>query len=337
MGCFDNLIGIRAKCGDADTATSGLWIEDLHGISVNAANSTITPDYETGLSLIEEKISFAAKVIAEEVYQNIQGKISAVSLLENDTIGYYKDNLPVLDAEAGYLRGFRFKIENSPYAEAFISAIRFQPQVAGTYAIKVIDLITGIELDSKNITTTANNEVAEVYLNKSYSMYKGRLNLFFGVASTVATYKTGLHSTSKYCSSCGGWPSYRNRGVEVRGAKISTSGTYIESNLSSLNHTSGLSIDYSVGCSMTSFLCSIANRLAYPILYKTGELLCAEMMYSRRLNSVISLYGKETAELRAEFENEYLRSINALLGNMKLPNDVCFRCNPKIRTVTQVP
>lgn len=336
MGCFDNLIGIKSQCGTVTDPSSGLWIDQLHGISVQNADATISQDYETGIQLIEDKIALAQKMVSNEVYQKIQGKISAVPFIENDSVGHYDDNLPVLAADAGYYRGIQYKIEGSQYTEAFISSVRFQPQVAGTYDVKVIDLISGLVLDTKQIVTTSNNEIGEAYLNKSYLLNKGRLNLFIGVEST-ATYKTGLHSTYKGCSNCGGWPKYTNKYATIRGAKLPTSGSFIDSNLSSLNNTAGLSITYTLGCSMDAFLCSISNRMAFPILYKTGELILAEMMYSKRLNSVISLYGKEHAELRAEYDNEYNKSLYALLENMKLPNDICFRCNPRIKHVIQIP
>lgn len=337
MGCFDNLIGIKSQCGTVTDPSSGLWIDQLHGISVQNADATISQDYETGIQLIEDKIALAQKMVSNEVYQKIQGKISAVPLIENDSVGYYKDDLPEYTADLNHYQGINITVENANYAELFISSIRLQLKVAQSVDVEVWDLITNTKLDTVTITTTAESEVGEVYLNKSYILNKGRLNLFICYSQgAVVTYKTGLKT--KYCSNCGGWPKYTRGYVTVRGAKnTDLTASFTKSNLTALSHTAGLQVSYTLGCSMDAFLCSISNRMAFPILYKTGELILAEMMYSKRLNSVISLYGKEHAELRAEYDNEYNKSLYALLENMKLPNDICFRCNPRIKHVIQIP
>ena len=111
----------------------------------------------------------------------------------------------------------------------------------------------------------------------------------------------------------------------------------IYQNLKGASSTGGLSINYSLSCDIEPYLCSIKNTLAMPLLYKTGALLMEELIYSKRLNSVINVYKTDHKELFDKFEAEYMSSMKAIFNNLPTPRDVCFDCNSSIKFVAIAP
>lgn len=337
MSCFDNLIGIRGKC-DPDAPSSGLYVQDLVGITIANADASINEERQSGFQLIHDKINFSIEAIKHEIYNQLSPYWRANSLIDQDTVGYYKDNLPSLAAEAGYYRGASIKMDGK-YVSVFISTVRLQMAVAGTASFKIYDLITGLEVHTFDIVTTSNNEIGEAVVNKVFTSTGGRLRLFIGYPSTIASFTNSL--SSKWgCYGCGDWGKYScttSPRPAFSGAKIGTASSKVQSSLTSSNSGNGISVTYSVQCDMAQYLCTMANLLAWPILHKTALEILRETQYSKRLNSVVTLYGKDTAELVAYYEAEYKNSLSNIFNNMRIPHDSCFTCRERVRWVNGIP
>jgi hypothetical protein len=333
MDCFDNLIGIHRSCNNT-TPSSGLYIQDLRGINLAVANAAIDGETVSGLKLIEEKIRFAQNAILAAMRMQLADKIRINSILQNDTVGFYKTNLTVVPAEAGMLKGIVIKADQYQYLELFISKIYLKLSEVVTTNIVVYDLMSDTLLDTIEITTVAKVPTA-VLVNKSYLSKKQKLHLFIGIDSSVAnTYETNL--TSAGCISCTGGK-YSNRYVTFSGGQIDSASQKIDSNISSNSGTNGLSLEYSLNCSIEPFLCNMGNQIAWPLLHKAGAEIMKELISSRRLNSIVNIDKSTNEELRDEFEAEYMASMSALLNNIKTPNDICFNCNSKVRKVVAIP
>lgn len=337
MSCLDNLIGVRGKC-EADTPSSGLYVQDLVGMTIANADASITEERQSGIQLIQDKINFAIEAVKHEVYNQLSPYWRANSLIDQDTVGYYKDNLPSLATEAGYYRGQSIKLDGK-YVSVFISTVRLQMAVAGTVSFKIYDLLTGLEVHTFDIVTTSNNEIGEAVVNKTFTSTGGRLRLFIGYPSTVASFENSM-SGKWGCYGCGDWGRYScatNPRPSFSGSKIATGSSKVQSNILSSNTGNGISITYSIQCDMGQYLCTMANLLAWPILHKTALEILRETLYSKRLNSVVTLYGKDTAELIAYYEGEYKNSLSNIFNNMRTPTDSCFQCKERVRWKTQIP
>jgi hypothetical protein len=81
----------------------------------------------------------------------------------------------------------------------------------------------------------------------------------------------------------------------------------------------------------------MGNQIAWPLLHKVGSELMKELAASRRLNSIINIDKGTNELLQKEYEDEYMASMSALLNNMKVPNDICFNCNSKVRKAVAIP
>jgi hypothetical protein len=332
MNCFDNIIGIHNLCTPV-TPTSGFYIQDLRGINLSVANAAIDNETMSGVKLIQEKITFSQNAILAHLRTHLADKLKINSIIQNDTVGFYKDNLVSVASEASKLKGIRVCLNQYPYLEFSPVKIYLKLSQVVTTDVLIYDLMTGELLDTLPITTVANTPTA-IIINKSYFSQKQRLHLFICIDSSVSnTYETSVNKTS--CSSCNG--SYSNKYISFSGGEIGSADQKIFSNITSSSGTNGLSIEYSLNCSLEPFLCNMGNQIAWPLLHKVGSELMKELTASRRLNSIINIDKGTNELLQKEYEDEYMASMSALLNNMKVPNDICFNCNSKVRKAVAIP
>jgi hypothetical protein len=333
MNCFDNLIGIHRSCNEV-TPSSGLYIQDLSGITLSVANAGISNETISGIKLIEDKITFAQNAILAALRMQLANKIRVNSIINNDTVGFYKENLTVVNSEAGKLKGIVVKANQYPYLEFYLSTVYLKLASAVSTNVYVYDLMTNTLLDTIAVTSVARTPVA-VTVNKAYQTKKQKLHLFICVDSSVAnTYETNVGIQN--CSSCasGG---YSNRYISFSSGQIGTADQKIDSNIISNTGTNGLSINYSLNCSLEPFICNMGNQIAWSLLHKVGAEIMDELIASRRLNSIVTIDKATNEALRDKYHNEYMASMSALLENIKLPNDICFNCNSKIRKTVAIP
>lgn len=332
MDCLDNLIGISNIC-DETVPSSGMYVQDLRGVTLKLADATIGSDMYSGVELIRQKITFAQNSMLSQLGNLLKEKFQKNSIIQNDAIGFYSRDQRAVALEAGKLKGIRAVVSQYPYTEFFISSITLLLNASITTNIYVYDLMTNKLLDTFPITTVA-DEPTEILVNKSYFSKKQRLSLFVCIDSSVAgTYESTLTPSS--CVGCS--DSWSNRYVQFTQSYILSASNKTDANIRGNRGTNGLSFNYSLNCSSEQWICNIANQLAYPLLHKVGAEIMAECINSKRLNSIVSIYKDDHKTLLEHFENEYISSMSALLQNMKLPNDICFQCNSRVKKVVSIP
>lgn len=333
MTCFTNIIGIHRTCNPI-APSSGLYLQDLPGITLSVANSAVDNETMSGVKLIEEVIEFSVNAILAQIRNQLADKLKVNSIIQNDTIGFDQDNLIVVPAEIDKYKGIKIRISQYPFLEFYINKLGLKLSQDIETQIKVFDLMSDTELDSFDITTAGKQRIY-TQVNKGYQTNKQKLHLFIGVDSSVSnTYQTNITPSGCYSCNDGG---YSNRYLQITGGQISQSAQKIDSNITSNSGTSGLSIDYSLNCSLEPFLCTMANQIAWPLLHKVGSELMKQVKYSRRQNSVVNVDNGNNEELQVMFENEYMASMSGILSNIKIPNDICFECNSKIRKTVAIP
>lgn len=334
LDCLDNLIGIDGTCNDVDS-TSGLNITDLPNISLNIADKGISENFLSGKQLIEKKIQFAKNTVLNRIRAYLLPKVRINSNLENDTIGHYTDNLKIETLEANKYKGIEVTIDSNPNLEFYINSISFQTKTAITTNILIFDLITGNQLDAFPITTTVNN-ITTIQVNKGYKSNKQRLHIIVVVDSGLSdVYQTSIHRNFlSTCSTCTQF--WNNSYIRFNGIEIPQASQKISSNLKGINGTNGLSINYSLNCSLDAYICNIGNLLAWPVLHKAGAEIMRELIYSKRLNTIVTVFNKDNEALREEFEGEFEASIKEVMENIVVPNDICFSCNPRTQWKTDI-
>lgn len=330
MGCLNNLIGIQSGC-DSVVSESGLNISDLPGMSIKLADSIITNEDVSGKKLIEEKISFAQKYLIADIRNFLQGKFKLNSILSAETAGIYKDDNETVAAIAGRLRGIRIQVNEYNYTETQISRIGIKLTEEITDSIFIYDLTSGILLDEIEFTSVA-DQVVYIDVNKKYKSNNQRQSLFVCIdASLSDQYDT--FSGQRGCSSCNksNLVSWNTSGY------IAVASQKTDSNFIASSSTGGLTVDYNVSCDLERFICSMSQSIAWPLLYKAGAEILKELKYSHNLNSVVLIDIGSSDKLLELYEAEYTRSMTQISTSMRIPDDICFRCDAKLRKTIQIP
>jgi hypothetical protein len=321
MNCFDKLVGVANVCGNS---TSGLYLNDLPAISVQNADATIDNEYYSGVQLLQRKIDFAQNACINFVRQQAITKLRSKTMINNDVIGVYKEGL---NAIANYEQGIRIKMTNYSYVELYVNTITCNVQYDGDFDLNVYDVITGNLLDSFS-STSISGEYTNISVNKSYPANKQNIDIVFVIDASIGkSQKTDLRNN--YCSDC--YNSYSNGFATISGVSIQ-SGKYKQ-----ISNTNGLSINYSISCSVEPFICSMGNLLSWAIMHKAGAEVVKEMKYSNRLNNVVLLNRDNFDELIEAYETEYMSSLSGVLNSLTYPKDYCFECNSNIKQLVQVP
>lgn len=336
--CFENIIGIKGQCGTPVTPSSGLYVQDLPYIDLKVADSLIEQE-NSGVQFIKDKLNYAVNQVKNEINTRLMPFYKQKSVLESNVIGFYQENMDALPGSAVY-RGIRVYIDQYPYMEFKLSKVAlYSSNFTGTKTIHVWDLRTGQEVDTFDISLTA-GQINYVEVNKKYVSEKQRINLFFAYDATgVDTFNTTANRGYLGCFSCNPFNTDTiGRYFSYNGGQIGLATPKLLNNIDFTGYTSGLSLQYSVECGSEAFLCSIKDTLAFGILHKFGVAMCDEVLYgSRRVNSVTTIDKTKAAALKPEFEDQYQNSLSSILYNLTLPNDICFKCNQAVKSITRIP
>lgn len=338
VSCLNNVIGIDKQCATV-TPTSGLFINDLTSIDLEVGNAVTNSEEWSGVDTIQKIIDYTKEKMVQDFRTLVQPNARVNSVIQNDTVGYYLENLQPIALEAGQYKGIRVQVDESPYMEFYVNSITLQLDAVVATNILVFDLITGLQIGTSIPITTVANTPTEVIVNRTYTTEGQKTHLLFVIDSGLAgtfnsqVYPGGIGS----CGTCKNRTQVGNIYATFDGADIDQLLTLIDSNVTSIGNTNGMSINYSLTCSVDNLICNMANMLAWGLLHKSGANLMREVQYSRRLNSIVTIHADDAVALRAEWDQEYVDTMNSVLSNLKLPADICFQCNDRIGKAIQIP
>lgn len=350
---MDNLIAVSPKTCDPDPLpTSGIYVNDLPGITLKIADAGVDEETKSGVQLIKNKIRLAENDILNEIRTHLLPLTRANNVVENDTVGFYKQDLDAVAAQGGKYKGIRVRIDEYPYLNFHVNSISLKLDAVVSTTIRVFDLLTGIEIDTISITTVVDTPT-QVVVNRTYPTDKQRLHLLFVIDAGVAgTYTTSTNSAPNTgsCFDCAS--GYSNRYINFDGASIDIADQIIDNNVDDIAGTNGMSMNYSLSCDMEPFICNMSNVLAYPMWYKTGAELMLELQVSKRLNTIVTVHAKTVEFLQQYYEGKFndlmhgvknakkeedTRDHSGILRNIILPDDVCFNCEQVIHKTAIIP
>lgn len=330
LDCLDNVIGINRTC-TPETPISGLYIQDLPGIELKVADAIVGSEYASGVRFLKDKISFAKNLMLAEIRAQLQDKLKISSVVSNQNIGYVDYN-SIINAELNKYKGIQINVRDYPYFELYLQSVSVFANETKTIDVFVYDLITGTLFDTIEVTTVANAEV-NVLVNKTYYSQRKALNLFICTDSDLGHYQAKLNKA--HCPGCTN--TINNAYTYISYREITQGNPIIERNLQGGQSTGGISVSYSLTCSLEPLMCNMASILGMPLLFKAGYVIMNEALNTGRLNPLVLTKKEDWEVLRGEFEKQYLIHIRPIMGSMKMPNDICFECNRSIKTVVQIP
>ena len=329
LECFDDIIGLRGAC-DTPISNSGLWLDDI-GIDLTELDSIINKTQVDSVDFFEKKRDFALKQIIALIHTHFSDKYKTNSALISGRIGFGKENQEVV-AAAATLKGIELELCNQDsFVDVYVSSMSLQVNTSGAVNVFVYDLFQNKLLDTIAITAVSGQTIT-VYPNKTYKSTRKELDIIFVYdASAFSSVKTTV--TIGGCKSCGDGGSMvnLNRYLSTRSVSILSADAKIVDNLTAASDTGGLSLVYSVQCNYDDWLCTIANSMALPVLFKTGyEIMDFAYNNSLRLNTTTTINWENLVKRRDEYNLRFQDSIQSLLQNIKLPNDEkCFECRQK--------
>lgn len=333
LDCIDNLIGIKGTCGAQTAPDSGLYLQDLPNINISVMDAAIGKEAISAYDELARKLELAGTLCVNELRTALSSRFRLNAELENSRVGFVKENLETQAAQAKYI-GANIRVNAFPFLELFVSRIGVQMQTSGAVDLKVIDLITGTILETITITAVAKIPTyVDVY--KKYKTNGQRQNIFIGYdATTKGSYKTIINPN--WCWTCNGsWHNYIYS--QARAVTIGLADTLIDSSITSVDNTGGVIVEYSLGCDIERFFCSVKYQFALAIWYRAGILVLDTIINSKRFNSLISLFQGEHTECRQYYQSLYDNQMKFVLNNLNVPNDICFVCNPQTKTEINLP
>jgi len=332
MACFDDVVALKELC-DEVTPFSGTYLNDI-GITRSFIESVITSDYTDIQDFVDSKIRHAGAVIAASVHGRYGSKIQTTSLIHDHRLGYPKDNLPV--QTGGNHRGIQITLNNyAQFVNLELSQVSLHTNYNGTIPILVYDLYQNKLLETINVTAVT-GQVATVFPHTLIPAQAKPLNLFIGYDST------GINSYTTYIreNQCCGVTSCTTSFMTSKGVTNST-GTFIAEDMVGINHTSGLSIVYSLHCDPLAWMCAYARVFALPMAYKIGS-----EMYLHGIQNAMNERSSNNTNLNIElmretqqfYEMRFREELDSILGSMNLPKDnACIQCKPPARTAIAMP
>lgn len=310
--CFDNFIGVKDICPAdplLDPPTSGLYIEQLEGVSLEwAARGADSKDL-TGANFIKESINAAILKTKEALFEEMRALsyYKPRADLGYQTIGDF-DYL-LFDAFSPAFQGVR--AERTPDCNRYIWKIANVSVLTQTDQVVNLRIMDGSIVMTKTIETVG-GVVATDYIDytiKSKAVYIEVANGDFS--------QTKLDSGAPG-NCCGRCQPVGNRYYKVHGWDGSKR----------VNETFGLKVDFNLMCDEWAFMCAIRHRLGLAVLYKTGEIMCRAQMYNETDN-VQTLDPAIEAQknfFKSEFQKQIKNVIQRLPDFIRSFDNPCFRC-----------
>ena len=307
MGCFDDFILFRASCEGDKESTSGLYAEDLPGLSVQNVADIAGDKWKNYNDFLARKVEFAARLTIETALGLIPN-LRFNPVTRRHSFGCLtKTYLPFTPFERGVL----LKRKDHAATFTFIERVSVLSNTTEDKNIKVttyegatnypISLIAG-EIISVDINQRVNPIAAKITMdNTDVSVSNSNISI------------SGHDEDCEICDSCcddffvSGWDGVKE-----------TSKSY------------GLKVEASVRCDKELFFCAIKDFFKFAILYKTGAEIVKEIGVGDRLNW-LTLYGtNELMTLKSEWGaawKEHLKvEIDSLENYLKSINCPCFDC-----------
>jgi hypothetical protein len=335
LTCFgSNYIGIRGGC-DTSAPSSGLYINDLPGISLRLAANLADEDTIRGTELLRNVESQAIRSVWVDVKNKLSEYIEIGKLISQKQYGkhYVEDTTTYLAPVAAEV-GVRFRKYNcDPYTGIKINYvdIRVNSDVSGK-VLKITDGCTVTEYPFDAVSCQI------VRIQTNYTALTDEV--FVAVdASDLALEDMSLLSGCQCHGSC------RCNG----GACVTAEGW---NGTTTTSQAYGMAIMAQCVCEDSTFLCTLQDDLSMLVQMKMGILLAQELRLTKRYNFMVS-NSKEDAgamllfwlggidrssgvEMPSEYFNLLNDTVSGIKNALKKVNSDCITCG-KVKAVETLP
>jgi len=332
MACFDDVVALKELCTEV-TPFSGIYLNDV-GVTKAFVDSVITSDYDGIQDFVDSKVNHAIRIVKNAIHGKYGNRVNSTSLIVDHRLGYTQDNMVSMPGEDW--KGIQVRLTNySNYINMNLSSVSLQVNTTGTVNILIYDLFQNKLLYTIPVSAIS-GQIVTIYPNKVIESTGRPLNLFIGYNAT------GITSVQTYIrdGQCCGISSCTTSFMTAKGVTNAT-GTFINEDMTALNHTAGLSLVYSLNCDSYSWMCAYSQVLALPIAYKAASEMYLHAMQNAinaRSSNNTNLNMDQLKETQGFYELQFREQLDSVLHNMNLPTDsVCFQCKTPARTAIVLP
>jgi len=361
--CFDNVIGLtRTECNcieiDANTSESGLWLDELEGLSLKAIDASADCVKGSLTDLMNVAREQAIQAFKSDYASNI-GKNWKYS--RNTFTGEIGKSKATANYNIGNFAGHRYIFDSVKNGYWKITRIGLLFASTGTIDISIYNNVEDGAIHTyENVPTEANKlkwfTLPEPVYLPMYSTQVDFLQYFILYANPSFTPKD---NSFRCCSmtlnfSCPvpiltpkeNDAKYQfKKWCNVTGVNGSNVESIIDSNSGFTDHAMGLVVDGVMGCNAQSIACNdadfdhsnIAKVMAYAVWYRAGVFLINSILSSTNINRFTMLdreplYGKRN-HYSSEYNNRLMWLANPDVDEVKtfLLQTGCLECVKKMR------
>lgn len=330
-------IGLRGSC-NYNTSTSGLWINNLPGITLSKFAATANDEQVRGESLFGDLHNQAILEVVDDFEGLLmkQSKIQMNAIVDSAKIGYFDPVNTIWIAKEMVDKGLEIRsYDQDRYTVLYIEYLEVKAKAPADKKVFIEDssgtteyqfkLIKGI--NKLNLRHSSNDNLIRVYMNTC--------DIELAEIRSVST------------DSCNCSVSSDNHGFAI--SAIKRNGATEEFDYS--GSYDGFSIAVQRKCSIKEFVSEIRDELKIPILYKIAILLLQETIAGNRTNPIVRNSedsAKELLEMWHGSQNvtsgaftpglywkKLTTTVNKVKGMIDL-SSICFTCE-SMRIVESTP
>lgn len=325
MDCLETLVGLLGGCA---SVTSDAYTYTAPHLQRRELEQLVDQnDYPSVDGLFADLRRQAAKELIAEVQSAFQGKYIAHTVIEQQTIGDAGTTLTSSPAGVGY-KGLKLKRYNEfPNVGFRVTRLGFLGQATGNIVFSFVDGLTGQVLGTKTIAAIAGQQVS-VNVNALYRVQ----SLLIVYPATNAGYVTRTGWGSECCS-CADFCRLNSvaQAIPITATALPT--------VSNTNDMGGMSVDVSMECDHQSWLCSIREQLAMPMMWKVCELAMGYGLFGTGRNNTKTVRDNDLLkERQMMYRENYQSAMKLAISQASLPEDPwCFECVKSNRIAVAIP
>lgn len=321
MKCFIDYVGLEYCSSDAPV--SEFYINQMPGISVKSLDNIATAEKKNFRKVWDDIQSRAAVIFKNELLNELSNRVKVSLSYSTARFGQFPNEyLPATDSDS--LVGIR--IYGNLYQFFNLNLFNFD-----FYSLLPVTAAKFYLYD-----VNQSKVLKEITVNLIQGFNTIDLNFLF----TEPRYQTTTlflcydSDQVKTITTLGNYPesSFHDSRMYAVGARVNGKGAVNTNTLISANGSGGISIRYSIECSMEAYLCTIRNPFLMPWVYLLCSEFIKEKLHSDRLNRYTSdLTIDEGSALIIDYEMKFRNQLATIIYNIKLPNNQCFHCNERIQ------
>lgn len=322
MNCIEDIVcGKKVIIGVKDYINctkpeSGLFINQLPGITLKTAANVANEEFQGGLELMRQSTIMAAQQVKDEFISRLGPLFNFNSIVETRQLDQFTDKvLPAAPLE----RGIVVKRWRSELARTFIDSVYIRVQNAGSATLKIIEVVQeGQTYKECKVTNYQINLLADCVntIKLDYLAQTEQVRIVFDQTS-FDTNNCGYNQFGNTCNTCYGI----SKGITIQG----WNGTKEDGNCY------GVGVYVNVRCYEENVFCALLPRMYFLMWYKSGIVFLEDFIASTRINN-FTIFGKEQAkELLKQYTEKYNEKYEVIIKNaydfIKSTKGECLTCN----------